>query len=127
MFKTLDAAYDEGIKHSCVLPMIALKRFAITFAPIRKISRLRVLSVYAICSQIRERSHRGRRYWSDKEFAPESGAWSAAVRSGVSLVGKDISGITRLLIDAEMHMFKGLRTPVISCKMSWSISCWAWG
>jgi hypothetical protein len=48
-----------------------------------------------------------------KKFAPESGAWTAAVRSGVSLAGKDISGITRLLIDSEMKMFKGLRTPVI--------------
>jgi hypothetical protein len=45
-------------------------------------------------------------------LAPESGARGAAFRSGVSLAGKDISGLTRLLIDSEVKMFKGLRTPL---------------
>ena len=37
----------------------------------------------------------------------------AAIRGGTSLARKDIEGLTTLLIDAEMKMFEGLRTPVI--------------
>jgi hypothetical protein len=114
VFKTLDAAYDEGIR-----------TFMCTTHD----------RVEEICNHVRTNPNRYRDYifypcmpyahkyanaateegviGAIKKFAPESGAWSAAVRSGVSLAGKDISGITRLLIDAEMKMFKGLRTPVI--------------
>jgi hypothetical protein len=114
VFKTLDAAYDEGIR-----------TFMCTTHD----------RVEEICNYVRANPNRYRDYTfypcmpyahkyanaateegvigAIKRFAPESGAWSAAVRSGVSLAGKDISGITRLLIDSEMKMFKGLRTPVI--------------
>jgi hypothetical protein len=114
VFKTLDAAYDEGIR-----------TFMCTTHD----------RVEEICNYVRANPNRYRDYTfypcmpyahkyanaateegvigAIKKFAPESGAWSAAVRSGVSLAGKDISGITRLLIDSEMKMFKGLRTPVI--------------
>jgi hypothetical protein len=114
VFKTLDAAYDEGIK-----------TFMCTTHD----------RVEEICDYVRANPARYHDYafypcmpyahkyanaateegviGAIKKFAPESGAWTAAVRSGVSLAGKDISGITRLLIDAEMKMFKGLRTPVI--------------
>ena len=37
----------------------------------------------------------------------------AAIRGGTSMAKKDIEGMTTLLIDAEMKMFQGLRTPVI--------------
>jgi hypothetical protein len=114
VFKTLDAAYDEGIR-----------TFMCTTHD----------RVEEICNYVRANPNRYRDYTfypcmpyahkyanaateegvigAIKKFAPDSGAWSAAVRSGVSLAGKDISGITRLLIDSEMKMFKGLRTPVI--------------
>jgi hypothetical protein len=114
VFKTLDAAYDEGIR-----------TFMCTTHD----------RVEEICNHVRASSSRYHDYafypcmpyahkyanaateegvmGAIKKFAPESGAWTAAVRSGVSLAGKDISGITRLLIDSEMKMFKGLRTPVI--------------
>jgi len=48
-----------------------------------------------------------------KRFTPEGGVISAAVRGGMSLATKDIEGITTLLIDSEMKMFQGLKTPVI--------------
>jgi hypothetical protein len=48
-----------------------------------------------------------------KRVMPEEGAFNAAVRGGISLATKDIGGITKLLIDAEMKMFHGLNTPVI--------------
>ncbi|MCC6509916.1 MAG: hypothetical protein IT423_12485 [Pirellulaceae bacterium] len=48
-----------------------------------------------------------------KRFTPDEGFLNAALRGGVSLARKDIEGITTLLIDAEMKMFAGLKTPVI--------------
>jgi len=48
-----------------------------------------------------------------KSFLPDQGALGALVRGGVSVVRKDIEGLAKLLIDAEMKMFQGLKTPVI--------------
>ena len=48
-----------------------------------------------------------------KRFMPDEGFLNAAVRGGMSLAKKDIEGVTTLLIDAEMKMFAGLKTPVI--------------
>ncbi len=48
-----------------------------------------------------------------KRFMPDEGFLNAAMRGGMSLARKDIEGVTTLLIDAEMKMFSGLKTPVI--------------
>jgi hypothetical protein len=48
-----------------------------------------------------------------KRFLPAEGALSALVRGGMSVATRDVEGMARLLIDAEMKMFRGLRTPVI--------------
>lgn len=48
-----------------------------------------------------------------KRFLPDEGFLDAAMRGTRSLATKDIEGVTTLLIDAEMKMFAGLRTPVI--------------
>jgi len=48
-----------------------------------------------------------------KRFLPDEGFLDAALRGGMSLAKKDIEGVTTLLIDAEMKMFRGLSTPVI--------------
>lgn len=48
-----------------------------------------------------------------KRFLPAEGLMDAAIRGGTSVATKDIEGMTTLLIDAEMSMFEGLRTPVI--------------
>jgi hypothetical protein len=48
-----------------------------------------------------------------KKFLPGGGLLDAAMQGGVALAKKDIEGIVRLLIDAEMKMFSGLNTPVI--------------
>jgi hypothetical protein len=48
-----------------------------------------------------------------RRFLPGEGLLNAAIRGGSSMAKKDIDGITTLLIDAEMKMFEGLRTPVI--------------
>ena len=46
-------------------------------------------------------------------FLPSEGLLDAALRGGLSLATKDIEGVATLLIDAEMKMFHGLKTPVI--------------
>lgn len=46
-------------------------------------------------------------------FLPDDGALGAMVKGGVALANKDIRAIMQMLIDAEMKMFHGLRTPVI--------------
>jgi hypothetical protein len=48
-----------------------------------------------------------------KRFLPDEGLFDAAMRGASSMAKKDIEGVTTLLIDAEMKMFEGLRTPVI--------------
>jgi hypothetical protein len=48
-----------------------------------------------------------------KRFLPDEGLFDAAMRGASSMAKKDIEGITTLLIDAEMKMFDGLRTPVV--------------
>jgi hypothetical protein len=46
-------------------------------------------------------------------FLPKDGAMGAMLKGGVALASKDIKTIMELLIDAEMKMFDGLKTPVI--------------
>lgn len=48
-----------------------------------------------------------------KRFTPQGGLLNAALRGGISVAKKDIEGIITLLVDAEMKMFQGLKTPVI--------------
>lgn len=46
-------------------------------------------------------------------FLPQDGAIGAMLKGSVALANKDVATILRLLIDAEMKMFHGLKTPVI--------------
>jgi hypothetical protein len=46
-------------------------------------------------------------------FLPQDGAISAMFKGGVALANKDVDTIMRLLVDAEMKMFNGLKTPVV--------------
>jgi hypothetical protein len=46
-------------------------------------------------------------------FLPQEGAMAAMLKGGIALASKDIETIMQLLIDAEMKMFRGLRTPVV--------------
>jgi hypothetical protein len=48
-----------------------------------------------------------------RSFLPEDNPWSTLLRGGVSLATKDIEGLARLLIGAELKMFAGLDTPVV--------------
>jgi hypothetical protein len=48
-----------------------------------------------------------------KTYLPEQGMFDAVMRGGMSIAKKEVEGIAQLLIDAEMKMFAGLKTPVI--------------
>ncbi len=48
-----------------------------------------------------------------RRFLPHEGAIGALLKGGMSVATKDVEGIVRLLIDAEMKMFKDLKTPFI--------------
>ena len=48
-----------------------------------------------------------------KMFLPTEGAVGAMFRGGLAVASKDADAILQLLVDAEMKMFHGLRTPVI--------------
>ncbi len=48
-----------------------------------------------------------------RHFLPSGGLLAAAVAGSKALASKDVEGIGKLLIDAEMKMFAGASTPVI--------------
>lgn len=48
-----------------------------------------------------------------RRFLPDDGAIGAMLKGGLALANKDVEAVMQLLIDAEMKMFRGLRTPVI--------------
>jgi hypothetical protein len=48
-----------------------------------------------------------------KTYMPDHGKLDAVMRGGMSIAKKEVEGIAQLLIDAEMKMFTGLKTPVV--------------
>ena len=46
-------------------------------------------------------------------FLPQDGAIGAMLKGGIALANKDVASILQILVDAEMKMFHGLKTPVI--------------
>jgi hypothetical protein len=112
--EVLDAAYDEGVRtfmcttHDriasvCDHVRAQPERYAdFTFFPCMPYA-------HKYANAVTENGMVG----AVKRFLPDEGLMDAAVRGGASMAKKDIEGITTLLIDAEMKMFGGLRTPVV--------------
>jgi hypothetical protein len=48
-----------------------------------------------------------------RRFLPQEGAIAALLKGGMSVATRDVEGIIKLLIDAEMKMFKDLKTPYV--------------
>jgi hypothetical protein len=48
-----------------------------------------------------------------KRFLPENNSFGAMLKGGMSMATRDVEGIAELLIEAEMKMFTGLKTPVV--------------
>lgn len=110
----LDAAYDEGVR---TFMCTTHERISLICDHVRADSdRYRDFAFYPgmpyahkYANAVTENGMLG----AVKRFLPDEGLMDAALRGGKSLATKDIEGMTTLLIDAEMKMFRGLRTPVI--------------
>ena len=114
IIEVLDAAYDEGIRtfmcttHERIREVCDHVRAdpdrysGLTFYP-------GMPYAHKYANAVTENGMLG----AVKRFLPDEGLLNAAVRGGSSVARKDIEGLTTLLIDAEMKMFDGLRTPVI--------------
>jgi hypothetical protein len=48
-----------------------------------------------------------------RRFLPENGILNTVAKGGKSLATKDVEGLSSLLVDAEMSMFRDVRTPVV--------------
>lgn len=114
IMKVLDTAYDEGIRtfmcttHDRIAEIAEIvranpTRYAdFTFYPCMPYAHKYANAVtdYGMMGAV-------------QHFMPEGGLLSTALTGGKALATKDIEGIAKILIDAEMKMFKGLNTPVV--------------
>jgi len=114
IMSVLDAAYDEGVKtfmcttHDKIAKICDLvRRDQDRYADFVFYPCMPYAHKYA--NAVTEDGPIG----ALRRFLPHDGLLDAAFRGGASLAKKDIEGVATLLIDAEMKMFDGLRTPVI--------------
>ncbi|GAB3078153.1 hypothetical protein [Pedococcus soli] len=114
IMEVLDAAYDEGVTtfmcttHDRVAEIADLVRAAPErYADMEFFPCMPYAHKYA--NAMTEDGPLG----ALRRFLPDESLLSAAVKGGKSFASKDIDHVTRMLIDAEMSMFKGLRTPVV--------------
>jgi len=110
----LDTAYDEGIR---TFMCTTHDRIAEIAAHVRaNPARYRDFLFYPCMPYAHKYANAMTDYGmlgAVKRFLPDEGLLDAAMRGGMSLAKKDIEGVTTLLIDAEMKMFQGLKTPVV--------------
>lgn len=114
IMQVLDAAYDEGIRtfmctthdrigEICDRVRADPARYAeFTFYPCMPYAH-KYANAVTDHGMIGAISH----------FMPEDGMFRTVLRGGAALASKDVEGIAKILIDAEMKMFAGLRTPVV--------------
>lgn len=48
-----------------------------------------------------------------RKFTADDSLFGTAVRGGKAVASKDVDGLMKMLVDAEMSMFVGLKTPVV--------------
>ena len=110
----LDVAYDEGIStFMCTThDRIAEVAGRVRAAP----DRYRDFTFYPCMPYAHKYANAVTEYGmvgSLRHFMPDDGLFSTALTGGKALATKEIDGIIRILIDMEMKMFAGLKTPVI--------------
>ena len=110
----LDAAYDEGVR---TFMCTTHDRIALVCDHVRADPQRYAEMTFYPCMPY---AHKYANAMTEdgplgavKRFLPDEGLLDAALRGGRSLAKKDIEGLTTLLIDSEMKMFAGLRTPVV--------------
>lgn len=114
IIEAIDAAYDEGIK---VFMCTTHERVAGICDHVRaNPERYKDFEFYPsmpyahkYANAVTEKGFIG----ALRSFLPHENALSALIGGAVSAARKDIDGMASLLIDAEMKMFHGLKTPVI--------------
>ncbi|WP_206615585.1 hypothetical protein [Solirhodobacter olei] len=114
IMKVIDAAYDEGIR---TFMCTTHERVAEICDTVRSMpDRYAGLQFYPCMPY----AHKYANAVTDHgmlgavmQFMPEGGMLKTMLSGGKALATKDVQGIARILIDAEMKMFEGLSTPVI--------------
>ena len=110
----LDAAYDEGIT---TFMCTTHDRVALIADHVRshreRYPRMRFFPCMPYAHKYANAMTEDGPIGAIRRFLPDEGFLDAAMRGTRSLAKKDIEGVTTLLIDSEMKMFAGLRTPVI--------------
>jgi len=114
IISVLDAAYDEGVR---TFMCTTHDRVGEIVEHMRKQPERYAEQVFYPCMPY---AHKYANAMTEdgmvgaiKRFLPDGGLLDAAFKGGMSVAKKDIEGITTLLIDAEMKMFAGMKTPVI--------------
>ena len=114
IIEVLDVAYDEGIK---VFMCTTHERVAEICDHVRaNPERYKEFQFYPCMPYAHKYANAVTEHGilgAARSFLPEEGAIAALVRGGMSIARKDVEGLGKLLIDAEMKMFSGLSTPVI--------------
>ena len=114
ILEVLDAAYDAGIH---VFMCTTHDRVADICKHIRlNWQRYSKFSFYPCMPYAHKYANAATEYGvieALRRFLPREGPLAALLKGGMSVATKDVEGIVRLLIDAEMKMFEGLNTPVI--------------
>jgi hypothetical protein len=114
IIEVLDVAYDEGIK---VFMCTTHERIAEICDHVRaNPERYKEFQFYPCMPYAHKYANAVTEHGilgAARSFLPEEGAIAALVRGGMSVARKDVEGLGKLLIDAEMKMFSGLSTPVI--------------
>ena len=114
IIEVLDAAYDEGIR---AFMCTTHERIAEVCEHMRaRPDRYRDFEFYPCmpyahkyANAVTEQGLLG----ALKSFLPSEGTLGAALQGGMSVARKDIDSLARMLIDAEMKMFHGLKTPIV--------------
>lgn len=114
IMQVIDAAYDEGIRtfmcttHDRIAEVCARVRADPTrYADLNFFPCMPYAHKYA--NAVTDDGFLG----AIRRFLPEEGLLDSISRGASSFARKDIEGVSTLLIDAELKMFTGTRTPVI--------------
>ena len=114
IMNVIDAAYDDGIK---VFMCTTHERIAEICDYVRaNRERYKDLQFYPCMPYAHKYANAATEHGvleALRLFLPSDGQLSAMFRGGMSLARKDVEGMARLLIDAEMKMFHDLPTPVV--------------
>jgi hypothetical protein len=110
----LDAAYDEGIRtfmcttHDRIAEIAdRVRAHSSRYAEFQFYPCMPYAHKYA--NAVTEHGMVG----AFQQFMPPDGFWATALAGGKALATREVDAIARVLIDMEMKMFRGVRTPVV--------------